>query len=500
VGYTLTMGEYKQTALRVGNMQILASNGVPNTVTYHGTPTLAVNRVWPNLGLYAQDQWVFNRLTVNAGLRLDYFSSNYPDQNVAPTEFVPVQRFFPGQEVVNWKDLNPRLGLAYDLFGNGKTAVKFSTNRYVLGEGTGRSSTINPIQSNNTMTRQWVDDGDRVIQGDPLDPNPNGELRQSQNLNFGKPVVSARYDREWSHGFQNRPYNWEFSAGVQHELMPRMSVNAAYFRRIYGNFAVTDNALVGAQDYDPFCVTAPADARLPDGGNERICGLRDLNPTKVGQQDRVTTFASNFGSQYEHWNGVDLTVNARLPKVLLQGGISTGSTFQEDCEVVRNLPEAAAGTSVNSDRFCSTKSPFLTQLKLLGAYTLPFDIQLSGTFQTSPGPEITASGTFANAQIVPSLNRILSSGANVAVGLVEPKTEYGERMYQLDFRFAKRFNVNRTRLQVTADLFNALNGNAVLVQSNTYGLTTGTQIGAAWLVPQAILPARIVKFGVQMTF
>jgi hypothetical protein len=84
--------------------------------------------------------------------------------------------------------------------------------------------------------------------------------------------------------------------------------------------------------------------------------------------------------------------------------------------------------------------------------------------------------------------------------LVEPKTEYGERMYQVDFRFAKRFTVNRTRLNVTADLFNALNANAVLVQSNTYGATTGAQTGSAWLQPQAILPARIVKFGVQVTF
>ena len=58
---------------------------------------------------------------------------------------------------MNWKDLNPRLGVAYDLFGNGKTAVKASANRYVLGEGTGRASTINPIQSNNTMARQWTD-------------------------------------------------------------------------------------------------------------------------------------------------------------------------------------------------------------------------------------------------------------------------------------------------------------------------------------------------------
>ena len=80
--------------------------------------------------------------------------------------------------------------MAYDLFGNGKTAVKASVNRYVLGEGTGRASTINPIQSNNTMSRQWTDpNGDRIIQGDPFNPAPNGELGASQNLNFGKPVI-----------------------------------------------------------------------------------------------------------------------------------------------------------------------------------------------------------------------------------------------------------------------------------------------------------------------
>ena len=496
-GYTLTMGEYEQTAFRVGNMSFTANNGVPNLVTFTGTPTLAINRIRPNLGLYAQDQWTVNRLTVNGGLRLDYFRSDFPDQHVPATTFVPVERFVSGTEAVNWKDLNPRIGVAYDLFGNGKTAVKASVNRYVLGEGTGRASAINPIQSNNSMVRQWVDNGDRIIQGDPLNPNANGELLASQNPNFGKPSLTTRYDPAWSHGFQNRPYNWEFSTGVQHELMPRMSVNAAYFRRIYGNFTTTDSPLVGLNDYSTYCVDGPIDGRLPGGGGERICGLRDLNSTAlVGQAnaDRVTTFASNYGAQVEHWNGIDLTLNARLPKVLLQGGVSTGRTSEDNCELVRNLPE----TTALGERFCRTESPFLTQVKLLGAYTLPFDIQASGTFQTSAGPEITASGTFVNAQVSPSLGRNLSSGASVAVGLLEPKTEYGERLYQVDFRLAKKFTLNRTRLQATMDLYNATNGNPVLVQSNTYGATTAAS--TVWQRPQAILPARVVKFGIQVNF
>jgi hypothetical protein len=137
---------------------------------------------------------------------------------------------------------------------------------------------------------------------------------------------------------------------------------------------------------------------------------------------------------------------------------------------------------------------------MLGAYTLPYDIQLSGTFQTSAGPEVTASSTYVNAQIAPSLGRNLSSGTTATIGLVEPKTEYGERLYQVDFRVSKRFSLNRTRLQATLDLYNALNENTVLVQSNTYGATIGATTGSAWLRPQGILPARIVKFGLQANF
>jgi Carboxypeptidase regulatory-like domain len=511
-GFTMIVGRYDQTSRRVGDEGFTALNGVPTSVTYLGTPVLAVNRVRPDMGLYGQDQWTMKRLTVNAGLRLDIFRSDYPAQNVPATQFVPVPRSFPGLDVVSWKDLNPRFGVSYDLFGNGKTAVKASANRYVQGEGTGRASTINPILSNNSVTRTWTDtNGDRVVQGDPFNTAANGELGPSTNLAFGKPVIAFRYDPAWAFGFQNRPYNWEFSGAVQHELLPRVSVNFAYFRRIYGNFSVTDNTLVGPQDYTQYCVTEPSDPRLPDGGNERICGLQDLNANKVGQLDRVTTFASNFGNQYEHWNGFDFTMNARLAKLLLQGGVSTGRTLEDFCDVAAKVPESneiaqpsfATGNSrgfVNSSLFCRTQSPFLSQLKLLGAYTLPYGIQLSGTFQSVPGPEVTALGTFTNAQVASSLGRNLSSATTVNVAMVEPKTQYGERMNQLDFRFGKKFNVQHSRLQATVDLYNALNGNAVLVQSNNYGATIGATTGSAWLRPQAILPARIVKFSIQANF
>jgi len=492
VGYNWVAGSYQNTSYLVGNTIFTALNDVPTQVEYRGTPVPTNNRVRPDLGIFAEDLWTLNRLTMKLGLRFDYFRADYPDQTVAPTQYVPTTRNFPGLEAVSWKDLNPRLGVAYDLFGNGKTALKASANRYVSGEGTGRASTINPIASNNSMIRRWTDNGDRIVQGDPFNPAENGELGASNNLNFGKPVISFRYDPDWAFGFAKRPYNWEFSTGVQHELITRMSVSASYFRRIYGNFDVTDNLSVGPADYDGYCVTAPADARLP-GSGQQVCGLFDLKKEKVGQINRIGTGASKFGNQYEHWSGVDLTMNARLPKVVLQGGVAIGKQMTDNCDVLPKIDSPDA-------RFCHIDYAFLTQVKFLGSYTLPWDVQVAATFQSIPGPQILASGTYTNAQIQPSLGRPLSSGSTATVSLVEPGTLYVERLNQVDLRFTKIFRAGIARFRGMVDLYNVFNDNTVLKQSDAYGATIGPATGSAWQVPQAIIPGRVVKFGVQVNF
>src|SRR6185503_16363146 len=112
----------------------------------------------------------------------------------------------------------------------------------------------------------------------------------------------------------------------QQELLPRMSVDVSYFRRWYGNFTVTDNLTVAPSDFDRFAITAPVDPRLPGGGGYTIAGLYDLNPAKFGQPaNSYVTLSEKYGTQIEHWNGVDINVNAR-PRagLLVQGGLSTG--------------------------------------------------------------------------------------------------------------------------------------------------------------------------------
>lgn len=509
VGVTSYAGIYKVKNSLLDNVTYTTFNGRPTAVTYFGDPYALDVRIAPNLGVYGQDQWTLKRLTANAGLRFDYFRTGYADEIVPPTQYVLAERSFPGQVVVSWKDLSPRAGVSYDLLGNGKTALKGSLNRYVLQQGNSLASAVNPVTNNNSVTRQWTDNnGDFVVQGDPFNQAANGELGPSTNLNFGKPTTVTSYDPSWAKGFGLRPYNWEMSAGIQHELMPRVSVSAAYFRRLYGNFFVTANQAVTASDYNPYCVTVPVDPRLGTSG-QQLCGLFDLNPNQVGKINNIVTGASKYGKQYEHWNGIDVTMNARLAKALLQGGLSSGKTMTDNCDITTESPQVIATAAPpgglsdpaltsgpsTSMQFCHVETPFLTQVKLLGSYTLPWEVQIAATFQSIPGRQLAANAVFTSAQIAPSLGRSLAAASTVTIEVLPPATLYEERLNQLDLRFSKSVMIGRTRFQGTVDLYNALNNNVVLVENTTYGSN-----GSQWRNPLTILPARAIRVGGHIDF
>jgi hypothetical protein len=475
-------------------MSYTTLNTRPVGVTYYAYPTNLAEEVFPNLGVYAQDQWRVERLTVNAGARFDFFRNSYPDQFQPASTWVPRDRTVQGQTVVSWKDLSPRIGVSYDLFGDGRTAIKGGANRYVLRNGVNQAVAVNPARNNATVTRTWTDANDNFVpDGDPLNPERNGEIGPSTNLNFGQPIQNTFFDPEWAFGFSKRPANWEFSAGIQHELRPGLGISFGYFRRVYTDFSAVDNRAVGPSDYSPYCVVVPNDPRMPGAGSQ-LCGLFDLNPDKVGQIDRITTSAEAFGVQQEHWNGFDFSANARIEGLLLQGGVSTGKTMTDNCDLASSLPEVFVGNppTVNPAAFCHTETPFLTQIKMLGSYALPYDIQLAGTFQSVPGSQLTANVVYTSAQIQPSLGRPLSSALTVTHNVVAPGTLYGDRWYQLDLRVTKNLRFGRQRFRLMADVYNVLNDNTTLNYQLTYVPN--------WLQPIAIMPARLAKIGVQYDF
>jgi hypothetical protein len=497
-------------------------NGVPNRITQRATPLRRIEDMHAQLGVYAQDKWTLGRFTINAGLRFEYLNVSFPEQYLGPGVQVPTRDFtFPAADGVNFKDLSPRLGLAYNLFGDGRTALKANLSRYVVNQGLSLNPYVdlgNPVLRVSTLvTRPWNDraglgiNGDYIPQCDLLNPLTNGECGPMSDQNFGKQIPTTTLDPEVLFGWGVAPYNWEFSTGVEHELMPRVGLNVAYFRRWFGNFAVVDNRATAASDYTRFSIAAPVDPRLPDGGGYMLEGLYDLNPNKVGQVDNYFTRASNFGKMTEHWNGIDTIVNMRIDTgVVLQGGVSTGRTSQDYCDVARALPEYLFGTILAGggggqalatfnagnwmpEMYCDQAGKFETHVKLLGTYQVPkVDVQVAATFQSLPGPLVLANYVAPNSLVAPALGRPLSGNAqNISVNIVEPGAVYGEQANQVDLRFAKIFSFGRNRAVVNLDLYNLFNANPVLQLNNNY---------AAWQVPQRILNARLFKISGQFDF
>ena len=471
------------------------NNGIPNQLTMLVNDFRFENHTSAG-AVYAQDQSTFGRLTVQGGLRWDYASSGSPEQALGPLPFIPERIVFPAQDLVHgFRDISPRFGAAYDLFGNARTSVRVNLGRYLEpAQSAGVYADPNPIRNIGGGTppstnRSWTDrNGDFTPDCDLLNPALNGECGPWSNQNFGKVTAPTTvYDPALlAGGWGIRSNDWGLGASVQHQLFGRTSVEVGYHRRWFGNFLATDNLLVGPQDFDDYSVTAPVDPRLPGGGGYVIGDLWNISSAKFGQTSNFITMAENLGTQSEYWHGVDVDVSARLASGLrVQGGLSTGRRVTDECELIIDNP---------SRRNCHVAQPLQTQVKGLAAYTVPgVDVLVSGTLQSRPGSEIGANLVVPNAVVAQTLGRPLAGGAaNVTVNLLDPGQMYRDRINQIDVRVAKVLRFGRTRMDVGVDVFNLLNAGTVLNSNSTFG--------AAWLTPTLIMPARFAKVSAQMDF
>ena len=481
------------------------NNGTPTQLTQFAAPIAQIAQLAPDLGIFVQDQWrLATGLTASAGLRFDWVRAYAPAQCQEAGPLVDARCFDERKNLPNWKDLNPRLGVVWDPTRSGKTALKVGLNRYVNATAVGMANQLAPVNAAvASTTRSWNDsNGNRLPDCNLRATGANGECGAMANANFGRTVPTATPDPDWVTGWGKRGFNWQFALAVDRQITDGVSVTAGYYRTWYGNQIVVDNLLVGPQDYDPYCVTVPIDARLQKSG-QQICGLYDLNPSKVGQVDQLVRLAKNYGSPRDVYNGADVVFQYRRGRLTAGGGWNIGNSIQTGVAAggnVSNSNESCFVVDTPQELFnCKVNNPYQSRFKLNGSYTIPWqDLQVALVYQNNPGPGYTTNITYSNAQIAPTLGRNLSVGATRTIQVAEPNTLFGPRIPQLDLRATKFVRLpGGRRLQLNADLYNATNSNVVIDYFFTYNLADG---GATWKRPTQVFDGRLAKVSVQFDF
>ena len=476
-----------------GDLVQLYRNGVPDSVRVYSTPLRSNEYLNADMGVFAQDSWKIDRLTLNAGVRLEFFNARIKDQNTIAGRFAPERSFSEVGGLPDWFDVAPRFGLAYDVFGDARTALKATFNRYMAGQQLGFPQRYNPLQLQSD-TRTWRDlNGDDVAQ--------DNEIGASNNLAFGLPVQTIRPDPDIQ-----REYDLEYSAGIQHELLRGLSVTGAYYRRSIHDQRLTTNLLFDRGDYTVVDVVSPLDGSIIPAYN--------LNPAKQGQVQRIDTIATDSDLRRRTYNGIELGLNGRLRGAQFFGGWTFDRIVDVHCDELESNTSRGAGTgNIPANNFpkydfhyCDQSQldlPFRHEFKLSGSYTLPWwALQVNAAFQSYPGRQLDTRWSISRTTryaadctgpcrpgelVIPNMTL-----ATYVLDLVAPGRQFYERQNQLDLGFRKIFNLRRIQLSGQADIFNATNSGYVKNQNITLGPSLGQ--------PLDILNPRLLRLALQLRF
>jgi hypothetical protein len=528
-GTTISTGTWRLTEARTGDVTPITYNAGRPVSTTLRLPTDRRNGIKADTGIFVQDRWALGRVTLNLGLRYDWFIGETLESEVLPSRFNAGTQFGRCPDgnndsragcvgtVQDWKDISPRIGFAMDVFGDGRTALKASVARYVAGQQIAVANAANPVSVLGlTDTRPWTD---RDGNGLPLDADGNIQFNElspsAATPTFGQNVSTTSTDPAVLNGWGARGYNWEYTVAMQHQIANGLSVNGGYYRRSFGNQTFTDDLRFDASSYDSFCLTVPPDPQLPDGGGYQVCGVQDLKPAVFAQglpPDNLIRFADDFGGITDVYQGFDVNVEKRFGAgAFLRGGINAQARSFNNCNLLAaGLDAVVATTGQGTETYpdgtsqCDRDYPFRPDAKISGSYILPWEIQLSGTYQFTrgvqsggAGPSVGASWPVVSAVALPQIGRRWTGVASRTIQLIREGLDYGDyNLNQIDLRLAKRFRMNRASLRLDFDIYNILNSSWPFTINNTFSTAATSQ----WRRPTNVLQHRFFKLGGQFSF
>jgi hypothetical protein len=524
--------------------------GVPARIQYYSLPFLQQERQNLELGIFAQDAWRIRRFTLNLGIRYDRLSMGYPSATLPAGPYVGVRTVTELSGVPTWNDINPRSGISWDVFGNGRTAIKASFGRYNQLSRSDMTRRFHPFTSSlNSTFRTWTDtNGNFIPDCDTTNFNQNGECGALVNANlFGKFITtsdpncpSAAVCFDPSVTLHNRDYLWDVNVDFQHEIIHGLSVNASYNHNWDGNFTITerigaDGQPLGPSAYDEFCLQVPNDPRLPGAGSTK-CGYYDIKPQYLNTYTFRVTNAQNLVGQFgnthlpqRYWDGFYVGSEGRLPHgIQMGGGLDVGRNVDDHCFTAGapNQPidvNGSDGVTTTWTSFAAVYSQGAGTCRVVVSWMNNMDFRFHGAVPIKGGFNASfifrnTPGAAENALIVasPSIitfkdptraaSTLTSLTNNTPLNLITPYSLYGDRFNQLDLAVNKTIPMGWGRLRLAFDLYNALNSNSIQNVTTTYSasVVNGQLVSNAtanrWLRPTTFLDPRLARVTASISF
>jgi hypothetical protein len=437
-----------------GDIVQIVSNGVPQSVRLVNTPS-GHNESGTNLGIYLQDSWRLGRVTINPGVRFERFQMSIPEQSAGAGRWVPAREFAAQNDIVDWKSVSPRLGFAWDLTGDGRTAIKGGVSRYDRLAGV---NLVQPLNQRNIafQTCPWSD--------------VNSDLRaQESEIAFARCTGSLQPSLGGVDSDLKRPYQWEFNVMVQRQIGNRTAVMAGYYGRRFWDLYTTVNDAVPSTAYTPVTITNPLT-------NEPLT-VYNQDPATRGQVRNVLKTIPDLKHRY---HGVEFQVNTRMERATVFAGLTIGANRGDQDTGDLNNPNLR----INNYGAIGFDAPY--QIRAGFSYRLPAAVQLSGSIREQSGLPQTRTYPVTTAD-VPGLTQVTQ---NVQVA------ERGEYRFPwvniVDLRVTRTFSSGTFRFEPIVDLFNIFNNSAVTNAVQTVGPALGR--------PSAIVMGRLLRLGARMTF